>query len=224
MSFTCRYCQKDFVRETSLEKHSCEQKRRFLDKDSVASRFGFQSYLKFYELTQGAPSTRDFTDFSKSPYYKAFYKFGKYCSETKVLNFPNYLVWLLKNQKKIDKWASDSFYTEYLKEYLLIENVNDAVSRAINFAIEWGEENNAPDKDCLRFGNQNRLLYAISTGKISPWVLYNCESGQKFLASITSEQVSLIWPYIDSDKWNQKFIRDADDTLFVKEILKKAGW
>jgi hypothetical protein len=224
MAFTCKYCNKDFIRENSLEKHMCESKRRVLSKDEPGVRFGFQSYLKFYTLTQSSSTDRTFEDFTKSSYYKAFVKFGRYCYDTKVINPLYYLEWLLKKQKKIDNWASDRLYTEYLQGYLKHEHVNDALTRAIEFGIAWQESQGYPSNDCLRYGNPNTIMYAITSGKISPWVIYNCESGQKFLASLNSEQINFIWSYIDSDIWNNKFSSNKPDVEFAKKMLNKAGW
>ena len=132
--------------------------------------------------------------------------------------------WLLKHQKKIDRWASDQLYTEYLLDYLKVENVSDALSRAIEYSIDWSEKQSAPAHDCLRYGNSNALCYAIVTGRISPWVLYNSESGAKFLGELSTEQVAMIWPYIDSDLWQKKFQTYLADQEYARDILTKAGW
>jgi hypothetical protein len=55
-------------------------------------------------------------------------------------------------------------------------------------------------------------------------VIYNSESGQKFLSELTSEQVAMIWPYIDSDAWQRKFANYPADQEYAREILKQAGW
>jgi hypothetical protein len=67
-------------------------------------------------------------------------------------------------------------------------------------------------------------LHAIAYGRISPWVIYNCESGQKFLSELSSEQVAMIWQYIDSDHWQKKFKDYPEDQKYAQEILQKAGW
>jgi hypothetical protein len=64
----------------------------------------------------------------------------------------------------------------------------------------------------------------VSTGRISAWVLYNCASGNEFLGSLNSEQIAMIWPYIDSDVWQKKFKDYVADTEYAREILKQAGW
>jgi hypothetical protein len=68
------------------------------------------------------------------------------------------------------------------------------------------------------------LCYAITAGRVSPWVIYNSESGQKFLSELNSEQVAMIWPYIDSDVWQKRFADRPEDVAYAKQILKTAGW
>jgi hypothetical protein len=64
----------------------------------------------------------------------------------------------------------------------------------------------------------------VTTGRISPWVLYNCESGLKFLSELDATQVAMVWPYIDSEVWTKKFADYMADQEYTKDILKKAGW
>jgi hypothetical protein len=109
-------------------------------------------------------------------------------------------------------------------DYLKVEAVSDALARAIEFSIDWGEESGHPSHDCLRYGNSNSMTYAVSTGRISPWVIYNCNSGQQFLSELNPEQIAIIWPYIDSDTWQKKFKDYPADQEYAKEILQKAGW
>lgn len=189
MKYTCQYCKKEFVKEGSLAVHSCEPRRRRMEKDEAGVRLGFQAYIKFYELTQGSAKLKTFDDFAESPYYKAFVKFGRYCVSIRAINPARFTEWVLKQNKKIDHWCKDSVYTEYLIDYLKVENVNDALARAVEFGIDWSEKSGHPAEDCLRYGNTNAMAYAVGTGRISPWVIYNCESGQKFLSELDATQI-----------------------------------
>jgi len=224
MSYNCRYCKKTFVKETSLAVHMCEPKRRYQEKDERGVQLGLHAYLRFYELTQGSAKLKTFDDFVESPYYRAFVKFGRYCVDVRAVNPNKFTEWLLKHNKKIDHWCKDTVYTEYLLEYLRLENVNDALARAIEFSIGWSEQTGSPAEDCLRYGNTNAMVYAVTAGRISPWILYNCESGQKFLSELDNTQINMVWPYIDSEVWNKKFSDYLADQEYVTEILKKAGW
>jgi hypothetical protein len=224
MTYICQYCRKNFARETSLAVHSCEPRRRRQERDEAGVRLGFQAYLKFYELTQGSARLKTHDDFCESPYYRAFVKFGRYCVAVRAVNPARFTEWLLKNNKKIDRWCTDSVYTEYLVDYLRVENVNDALARAMEFSISWSEETGNPAEDCLRYGNTNAMVYAVTAGRISPWIIYNCESGQKFLSELDSTQIAMIWSYVDAEVWTKKFADYVADQEYVKEILQKAGW
>jgi hypothetical protein len=224
MSFVCEYCKKSFAKETSIEVHMCEPKRRRMQKDEPGVRLGFQAYIKFYESMQGSAKNKTHDDFCESSYYRAFVKFGRYCVSTHVINPPQFMNWLLKNAKKIDRWCSDQLYTEYLIQHLLVEAVDDALKRAIEHSIKWEETTGHPAKDILRYGNANALCYDITAGRISPWVIYNSASGVEFLGNLSTEQVAIVWPYINSDAWHKKFSNYPADQEFVKDILAKAGW
>jgi len=224
MSFVCDYCKKEFVKETSIAVHMCEPKRRRTQKDEAGVRLGFQGFIRFYEVHQGSAKLKTYDDFCDSSYYNAFVKFGRYCVNTKVIAPARFMDWLLKQNKKIDHWCSDAIYTEYLIWYLPVEAVDDALARAIEFGLDWAENHQAQPQDCLRYGNANAMCYAITSGRISPWIIYNSESGQRFLGELTPDQISMVWPYIDSDVWQKKFHNYPADQEYAKDILSKAGW
>lgn len=224
MTFVCEFCKKSFVKESSIAVHMCEPKRRHTQRDDPGVRFGLQAYLRFYEVHQGSSKLKTYEDFCESSYYRAFVKFGNYCVNTHVIAPHRFLDWLLKHNKKIDHWCSDQLYTEYLKEHLLVEAAQDALERSVQHSIKWEERTGHPARDMLRYGNQNAICYDITAGRISPWVIYNSESGQKFLQDISTEQVQIIWEYINSDSWHKKFTDYPADQEWVKDILQKAGW
>jgi hypothetical protein len=222
--YRCQYCEKTFRRESSLAVHVCEQKQRYQSRDDQGVRLGLQAYLRFYEVTQGSSRLKTFDDFARSPYYRAFVKFGRYCVAVNAVNTARFIDWVVEKNKKIDHWCRDSVYTEYLRDYLSKESVNDALSRAIEYSIKWSEQHGHPANDFLRYGNSNAISYAITTGRISAWVLYNCASGQEFLDNLSQEQISMTWSWIDPEFWQRKFRDYPADQAYAREILNKAGW
>ena len=224
MSFVCTHCDRSFIKETSLVVHVCEQKRRQQEKDEPGVVMGFQAYLRFYEFAQGSSKLKAFDDFAKSNLYKAFVNFGRHCQSIKAINVPRFVDWVLANKKKIDHWCKDSIYLEYLLDYLKKENIKDALTRAEEQALRWHEETNNPAHDYLRFGNENKICYAITTGRISAWVLYNTDSGIELLSRLNQEQLSIIWPFVDTDFWGKKFTEYAADAEYIKATLTAKGW
>lgn len=225
-TYKCKYCDKSFRKESTLTVHQCEPKRRWQQEKETGVQLGLKAYLRFYEYSQGSAKLKSYADFVDSPYYNAFVKFGRYCQDIRCINYSNFLDWLLKNNKKLDYWCKDSMYSEWLPEYLKREAVQDALERALKEMQNYADDH--PDLrngfvDYFRYGNSNRVCHHIATGRISPWVVFNCNSGVEFLESLTEEQIAIILPWIDPDHWQRKFKDYMADTEWVKDILEKAG-
>jgi hypothetical protein len=139
-TFKCRYCEKEFRKESTLAAHLCEQKRRWQQEKETGVQLGLRAYLRFYETTQGSARLKSYEDFVTSPYYNAFVKFGRYMVGIRAINSQHFTDWLLKNNKKIDHWCKDSFYEEWLHEYLKKESPQDALERALNEMQSYADE------------------------------------------------------------------------------------
>lgn len=222
--FVCCHCEKAFRRESSLAVHVCEPKRRHQERDERGVQLGLQAYLRFYEITQGSARLKTFDDFARSAYYRAFVKWGRHCVAIRAVNTARFIDWLVRQNRKIDHWCRDDVYAEYLMDYVRTESVSDAVARALETAIDWSEQKQAADRDYLRYNNHNAICHAVTTGRVTAWVLYNCESGQEFLSRINAEQLAMVWPWIDPDFWQRKFREYPADTEYVRDLLNKAGW
>ena len=221
---SCEFCKRSFVKETTLLKHICEYKHRWLERDKRGNRIGFQSWLQFYERHTTNKKVKTYEDFIKSAYYTAFAKFGTYCIDVNALNVPRYVDYLLKEKIKIDTWASDTNYNKFLIEYLQMEDPHDAIHRSVETCIELSKDQNIQQHDVLRYGNRNRILYCITTGKISPWLLFQSESGVKLLDEISPDQLKLIYDYINPVKWAIIFSKDKTKVNEINSLCKELGF
>ena len=225
-SYKCKYCSKEFRKESSLAVHLCEEKRRWQEEKETGVQFGLQAYLRFYELTQGSAKMKSYTDFVASPYYRAFVKFGRHMVGIRAVNPKMFIDWVIKENKKLDHWTHEKVYLEYLRGYMRKEAVQDALERALkemqDYADEHGEFKNG-FSDYFRFGNPNRVCHHIANGRVSPWIVFNCDTGVDFLDALNDDQIGLILPWIDPEYWQRKFQDYVADTEWVKQILKDAG-
>lgn len=222
--FSCEFCGRSFMRESTMMKHLCENKRRWQDRDQPGNRIGFQCWLQFYVKNTATKKQRTYLDFIKSSYYLVFVKFGHYCVSINALNIMRYADWLMNNKIKIDNWCSDSNYTKFLIEYLRSEDPLDAIARSIESTIELAKAENVESKDCLRYCNRNKICYAITSGKISPWMLYHSQSGIEMIESLDATQQKMILDYINPEQWAIKFKRDSNIVGEVKALLNAAGY
>jgi hypothetical protein len=151
-------------------------------------------------------------------------KFGNYCVNINAINIPRFTDWLLKNQVKIDNWCSDSTYTKYLVEFLRHEDAFDAIHRSIEHCMEMATDAKILPHDMLRYGNANKICYAITTGKISPWLLFQSDSGVRFLETLNEGHVKMIIDYINPEQWAIRFKRDIELTKRINDTLKDVGY
>ena len=224
-SYKCKYCEREFRKESTLTAHLCEPKRRWQQESETGVQFGLRAYLQFYETTQGSAQLKSYTDFVASPYYNAFVKFGRHLVAIRCINSNSFINWLLKNNKKLDHWCKDKYYEEWLHEYVRREAVQDALERGLKEMEEYanGDSGLASYSHYFKYGNHNRICHHITTGRVSPWLVYNCNSGIEFLESISTEHLAIVLPWIDPDYWNRKFKDYVADVEWCKHILGAAG-
>lgn len=204
----------------------CEPKRRYQQEKETGVQLGLKAYLRFYEISQGSAKTKNYDDFVGSPYYTAFVKFGRHLVGVRCVNTASFTDWLLKNNKKIDHWCKEALYLEWLHEYMKKEAVQDALERALKEMQDYSDaepklQNNF--NNYFRLGSANRIVHHISNGRISPWIVYNCDSGVDFVSSLNEEQIAIIMPWIDPDHWQRKFKDYLADTEWVKSVLAAAA-
>lgn len=226
MSFTCQYCNKSYTKESTLISHLCEPKRRYNQRNEQGVQIGFNSYLRFYEKTQGSAKLKTYDDFCNSPFYIAFVRYGRYIVDIRAVNTKNFTDWLLLHNHKLDNWTKEKLYTAWLNEYIKKEPVQDAIERALKEMQLYADEN--PEqlpvfKDYFRLCNSNRICFHITTGRISPWIIFNCTSGIQWLDQVEQAHLDIILPWIDPTFWDKKFKDYIADTEWCKMILEKAG-
>jgi hypothetical protein len=224
-NYKCQYCEKEFRKESSLAVHLCEVKRRWQQERETGVQFGLQAYLRFYEMTQGSAKMKSYSDFVASPYYRAFVKFGRHMVAIRAVNPKMFIDWVIKENKKLDHWCHERVYLEYLKGYMRKEAVQDALERALKEMQDYADEHQEfanGFRDYFRYGNPNRVCHHIANGRISPWIVFNCDTGVEFLDRLSEEQIGIVLPWIDPEYWQRKFQDYVADTEWVKTILKEA--
>lgn len=224
-TYSCEYCKRRFVKESTMAKHICEYKTRMLEIEKPVSRIAYTLWGRmFVRMYPYSKKSHTKIDFVRSAYYNSFMKYSSYCIDVGVLDYERYTDWLLKNRVPVDDWCSDSKYTAFLLDYLHSENPIDAVTRSMQTAEDLAKQESIQTRDYLRYGNKNKICYNITTGKISPWMMYHCSSGKQFLQNTDEYSTKIIIDYIDPVRWEKKFSTDIESVRQVKKLLDKAGF
>ena len=222
MSHKCQYCESEFQSERTIMVHVCEPKRRYMNKDEKYSRLAFHAFSRFYELTQ-AVGNRTFDDFAKSKFYLGFTKFGKHIININAINPEDFVDFVIQNSVKLDRWCSDSGYETYIQELNRKESADRAVERSILLMQKWGVEYDRPFNRFFKEVSKPLAIHYITSGRLSPWAIFNCDSGAELIDSFSDEELIIINGYLEPSFWTRKFDTRVEDVHFVRMILKKAG-
>ena len=223
-NYACEYCGKSYVKESTLIAHVCEPKRRWLQKDDKPTQVGFYAFQRFYKLSAGHKKDKTYEDFVKSSFYNAFVKFGSFINNVRPLYPEKYIDYVVTSGVKLDHWARDELYEKYVLEFILKEDVHTALERSVQTMIEWAEENKpAPWNHYFQHISTNRAVWHIKDGKISPWLILNCESGKALLNSFNDEQLEMVYHVINPQHWAMRFKRLPNDVQLVKDIAKESN-
>jgi hypothetical protein len=221
--YICQFCKSGYTQEKTLTVHMCEQKRRHLAKEEKHVVVGYQTYVRFYQLTQQAKSVKTYDEFARSPYYNAFVKFGSYVSNVSPLYPDNYIDWVVRSGVKLDHWCRDELYEKYVLELIHTENVETALQRSVTHMQAWANDNNSLWNHYFKYVSTNRATYDIKDGKVSPWLILNCVSGKNLLSTLSDEQLSSISTVIDPPVWVNKFKKYRVDLELVREVVREAN-
>ena len=202
----------------------CEKKRRALQKDERRVRYGYYAFQRFYELSMNTKNTKTYEEFCNSPYYNAFVKFGSFISNVKPLYPEKYIDYVVRSGVKLDHWCRDEMYEKYAIELIQKEGVETALERSVMTMMEWADENTpAPWNHYFEHVSLNRAVWHIKDGKISPWLLLNCNSGKNMLSKFNDEQLAMIFHIVNPSHWAIRFKRQSTDVDLVKEVVKESN-
>jgi len=211
------------MKESTLFAHSCEQKRRHLQKSEKHVMLGYQTFVRFYQLSANFNGIKTYEEFCKSPFYNAFVKFGSFLNNVKPLYPEKYIDYIVTSGIKLDKWCQDSVYEEYAIELIRKESVETALERTVNTMIAWADEKQSSWNHYFLYVNPNKLVWDIRDGKISPWLVLNSPSGIAALEKLSDEQMEMILPVLDPAHWNKRFKSYPSDVALAKAVVEQAG-
>ena len=222
-SYSCEHCKSKFTKEKTLFVHMCEQKRRHLAKNEKHVQLGYQTYDRFYKITQKNDKTKTYEEFAQSPYYNAFIKFGSFMSNVNPLYPEKYIDYVVTSGVKLDHWSRESLYEEYVLNLIKNEPVEVALQRSVMHMTDWANNHDSVWNHYFLYVSTNRVTFDIKDGKISPWLLLNSENGRKLLSTLSEEQLVSIGTTIDPDFWFKKFRTMPDDADFARQIIKESN-
>ena len=221
--YICQHCKNTFTKEKTLAVHVCEQKRRHMARTERHVVLGFDTYNKFYRLTQNSKQDKTYDDFARSSYYNAFVKFGSFVSNVNPLYPDKFINYVVTSGVKLDHWCRDELYDKYVVDLIRNENVETALERSIKHMMEWGENNQAQWNHYFLYVSLSRAVFDVRDGKVSPWLILNSKNGKDMLKKFNDEQLIAIGSIMDLPFWLNKFKRLSADTELVRQVVKESN-
>lgn len=221
--YICQYCNKGFMQEKTLVVHVCEQKRRALAKTERHVVLGYDTYNKFYKISQNAKGDKTYDEFARSPYYNAFIKFGSFVSNVNPLYPDQFINYVVRSGVKLDHWCREELYEKYVLDLIKTEPVEVALERSIKHMMEWAENNKSVWNHYFLYVSLSRATYDIKDGKVSPWLILNSSNGKEMLKKLSDEQLVAISNIIDLQFWLNKFKKLPSDTELVRQVVKESN-
>jgi hypothetical protein len=222
-NFECKFCGTKFHKEGTPMKHMCVKKRRYMEIETPASRFGFRTFQRFYDLTMAAKKPKTTQEFIDSPYYIDFVKFGNHLADLKPVYPEKFIEFVIMNSVKLKDWTKDFVYDTYIDDLVKKEPPEAATSRSITEIIDWAGTNNTEFTEFFNYISANEAAHMIRTGKLSPWVLYLCSSGSPLMDKFTDDHSKIIGTIIDPGFWMKKFKNNPADVEYIRSILEQSG-
>lgn len=220
----CKYCKKSFAKESTLMTHMCEKKRRKMGEHDKVNRLAFNIWLKFYKFTVPAskkPKTYD--DFIDNRYYTSFLKFARHCLDLSPHDLEGFVDFVFRNAVKLDDWCKNYVYEMYVRENNKKESVDRAAERAILLMQNWSEQTGSTWTEFFDLVNTNQATQWIITGRISPWIIYGSNAGQRLVDRLSAEQLQLVAENIEPKYWQFRLARNKQDTEWIEQTFNKAG-
>ena len=223
LKLRCDYCKKEFVREISFANHVCKLKRRFLEKDRKYATLAFATYQKFYEIEYRGRKTVTYDQFMRSTLYEAFIRFGKHMVDIGAVNPPEFIDFVVRSKTPIDKWCKDDLYRSYIGQLALKETPYRAVERNILLMQSWANDTGHELQDFFVKISPVLATQWLLSGRMSPWVMINCGTGQELISRFSAEQMDMLKDVLNIRFWNGKFSRHKEEVAQIIATLKEAG-
>jgi len=114
-------------------------------------------------------------------------------------------------------------YYTYVLDLIKKEPADVAIQRTMDTMIKWAEDNNSQWNHYFKYASLNRAVYDIKDGKISPWLVLNCQSGRDMLGKLNDEQLGIIFEVMDPEFWAKRFRTYPVDMELVQAVVKEGN-
>ena len=223
MTYKCRYCQKEFVRESTLASHLCENKRRMLAKDEKQNRIAYQSWLLFRKLTMAnVKNDKPYEEFISNKFFAGFMKLAKHIIDLSLDDPEGFVKFIIMNSVPMHNWQTAVVYETYIKDRTKKETVERAVERSVLNMKAWAEKTGNSWEEYFTKVSTPEAVQDIRMGRISPWCTFATDQGSRLIDRFEPGQVQQLIEYMEPQSWRAKVMRQRQDAEWVQHVFNEA--
>jgi len=222
--YKCSFCRRDFVRKTWYEKHMCDKKQRFMDRNNITTIKAHRLFNHWQQraklLRRGKEKSLD--EFCKSPMYNAFTRLAEFTSSEYVVSGFKYIDWLVENKVPEAKWCNPRDLDDY-REYLRTteEPETQAKTSCKNIRV-WCVDNDISMPEFFKTITPGQAMNMVRENKLSPWVLLGYQPCVDALTSrFKQEMLFTLNDHINVPYWLEKTEADAAGVATVTKVLNE---
>ena len=223
MTYKCRYCAKDFVKETTLMSHMCERKRRFLAKDDKQNRIAYQSWLLYRQLSMAnVKKDKPYEDFMNNSLFTGFMKLAKYMIDLNLEKPEEFVKFIVLHSVKMHDWTKTFVYEEFIREKIKNETPDRAIERSLLNMKEWAERTGNNWQHYFTDISTVDAVQDIKMGRLSPWCTFATDQGSRLIDRLEPGQIQALIDFLNPQAWKVKIERQQEDADWVQEVCNKA--
>ncbi|MFA5489227.1 MAG: hypothetical protein WC284_08415 [Candidimonas sp.] len=220
--FVCNFCNRSFAKETTMARHMCAKKNRWLRRDDRDVKIAYYAFDRFCSKALKTKKEKTYREFCDSSLWGAFVRFGKFFIDNNcVCRYEFYVDWLIKYAVPVDDWNKEQIYLKYLNDYVKVETPDQAVTRTIKLMETWAVETGNDWRKFFDLLSVPMALQMVKWHKLSPWVLFLSDGGKRLLERFSPEQQQLLSSYVDIPYWLKKFQIEKNDVDYFMKLFEK---
>jgi hypothetical protein len=194
-----------------------------MSKDDSECRIAFSVWVDFMKyVSPNTKKEKTVDDFIRSADYIGFVKFGNYLIELKPVEGEKFIQWLFKMGVKLSDWTKPGTYQLYIQEISKKETPERALERAVLAMNEWAERTGNNWQDFFRKVAPATAMNMITTGRISPWIIYSTVEAQDLLDRMEPGQIDTITKYVDTAWWTKKIKTNQTNAQWINTTMTQA--
>lgn len=223
MTYKCKYCNKDFVKETTLMAHMCEKKRRYLAKDDKQNRIAYQSWLLWRRLSMAnVKHDKPYDDFMNNSLFTGFMKLAKHMIDLNLEKPEEFVKFIVLHSVKMHDWTKIFVHESFVQEKLKNETVDRAIERSLLNMKEWAEKSGYNWQEYFARVSTVEAVQDIKMGRLSPWCTFATDQGSRLIDRLEPGQVQALIDFLNPQSWKVKVKRQQEDADWVQEVFNKA--